>query len=69
MDYDKNVMTVVPIVFAVLATVAYGFRLYARKVAGVALWYDDLLMGIGLCISYGATASIIFCKPYQTSRR
>jgi hypothetical protein len=61
-DYEKYVMTAAPIVFAILATLAYLLRLYARRISAVALWYDDLLMGIGLCISYGATVSVIFSE-------
>ncbi|KAI9929526.1 hypothetical protein MW887_000999 [Aspergillus wentii] len=57
--YWKNVLTIVPIVGAALATVAYGLRLYSRRFTTGGLKIEDLLMGIGLVISYCATAFVV----------
>ncbi|KAJ5905986.1 uncharacterized protein N7473_002902 [Penicillium subrubescens] len=57
--YWKNVLIIVPIVGAGTATVVYLLRLYSRRLAAVGLLLEDLLMGIGLIISYCATAFVV----------
>lgn len=57
--YWKNVLIIVPIVGAGIATIVYLLRLYSRRLAAVGLLLEDLLMGIGLIISYCATAFVV----------
>ncbi|KAB8069689.1 hypothetical protein BDV29DRAFT_194694 [Aspergillus leporis] len=56
----KNVLTVVPIVGAALATLTYILRLVSCRISTVGLRLEDLLMGIGLILSYCATAFVIY---------
>ncbi|KAH8429215.1 uncharacterized protein LDX57_006882 [Aspergillus melleus] len=58
--YWKNVLTVVPIVGAALATISYALRLFSRKFTAAGFKLEDLLMGIGLLISYCATAFVVY---------
>ncbi|KAF3402757.1 hypothetical protein DPV78_004618 [Talaromyces pinophilus] len=55
-----DVLTVVPIVSAVLATLIYLLRLYSRRLGGSGFMIEDALMGIGLLLSYGATIFVIY---------
>lgn len=57
--YWKDVLTIVPIVGAGIATIIYLLRLYSRRLAAVGLLLEDILMGIGLLISYCATAFVV----------
>jgi hypothetical protein len=57
--YWKNVLTIVPIVGASLATVTYLLRLYSRRLTAAGFFLEDILMGIGLIISYCATAFVV----------
>lgn len=57
--YWKNVLTIVPIVGAGVATIIYLLRLYCRRLKAVGLLLEDYLMGAGLIISYCATAFVI----------
>lgn len=57
--YWKDVLIIVPIVGAGTATLVYLLRLYSRRLAAVGLLLEDLLMGIGLLISYCATAFVV----------
>lgn len=57
--YWKNVLTIVPIIGAGMATVVYLLRLYCRRMKAVGLFLEDYLMGAGLIISYFATAYVI----------
>lgn len=57
--YWKNVVTIVPIVGASTATFVYLLRLYSRRMAAIGLLLEDFLMGIGLIISYCATAFVV----------
>jgi hypothetical protein len=57
--YWKDVLIIVPIVGASTATIVYLLRLYSRRLAAVGLLLEDLLMGIGLIISYCATAFVV----------
>lgn len=52
-------MTIVPIVGASIATIVYLLRLYSRRMTAVGLLLEDILMGIGLIISYCATAFVV----------
>ncbi|KAE8370703.1 hypothetical protein BDV27DRAFT_140295 [Aspergillus caelatus] len=58
--YWKNVLTVVPIVGAAIATLTYILRLVSCRISTVGLRLEDLLMGIGLILSYCATAFVIY---------
>ncbi|CAG7989278.1 unnamed protein product [Penicillium nalgiovense] len=57
--YWKNVLTIVPIIGAVLATMTYLLRLYGRRMKAVGLHLEDYLMGAGLIISYCVTAFVV----------
>lgn len=57
--YWRNVLTIVPIVGAVVATLVYLLRLYCRRLKSLRLMVEDYLMGIGLIISYCATAYVL----------
>ncbi|KAJ5356675.1 hypothetical protein N7517_011284 [Penicillium concentricum] len=54
--YWKNVLTIVTIVGAGVATIIYLLRLYCRRMKAVGLQLEDYLMGVGLIISYCVTA-------------
>ncbi|PYH91578.1 integral membrane protein [Aspergillus ellipticus CBS 707.79] len=57
--YWKNVLTIVPICGAAVATVSYLLRLYSRRFTSAGLKLEDWLMGMGLLISYCATAFVV----------
>lgn len=57
--YWKNVLTIVPIVGAGVATITYLLRLYCRRVKRVGLLLEDYLMGAGLILSYCVTAFVV----------
>ncbi|PWY62242.1 integral membrane protein [Aspergillus eucalypticola CBS 122712] len=57
--YWKNVLTIVPIIGAALATVSYVLRLYSRRFTTAGLKVEDWLMGVGLILSYCATAFVV----------
>ncbi|RAK96803.1 uncharacterized protein BO80DRAFT_365557 [Aspergillus ibericus CBS 121593] len=57
--YWKNVLTIVPIVGAALATISYLLRLYSRRFTTAGLKLEDWLMGVGLILSYCATAFVV----------
>ncbi|KAF9253360.1 hypothetical protein LCP9604111_886 [Penicillium roqueforti] len=57
--YWKNVLTIVPIVGAGVATITYLLRLYCRRVKRVGLLLGDYLMGAGLILSYCVTAFVV----------
>ncbi|PYH82444.1 integral membrane protein [Aspergillus uvarum CBS 121591] len=57
--YWKNALTIVPIVGAAFATVTYALRLYSRRYTTAGLKLEDLLMGVGLILSYCATAFVV----------
>ncbi|KAB8077317.1 integral membrane protein [Aspergillus leporis] len=58
--YWKNVLTVVPIVGAAVATLSYILRLVSCRISTIGLRLEDFLMGIGLILSYCATAFVIY---------
>ena len=60
--YQKNITIAVPLVFAILSTLVYVVRLYARRTSAARIGVDDLLMGIGLLLSFGATAGVVWSK-------
>lgn len=61
--YWKNVLTIVPIVSSGVATIIYFLRLFARRVGGTRKWQlEDVLMGIGVLISYGATVFVVYSQ-------
>ncbi|KAI9924930.1 hypothetical protein MW887_006336 [Aspergillus wentii] len=55
----RNVLIVVPLLGAALATVFFFLRVYSRRVSGVGLKTEDFLAGIGLVASYGVTVCVI----------
>ncbi|GFG13385.1 hypothetical protein IFM5058_06420 [Aspergillus udagawae] len=57
--YWKDVLTIVPIVGASVATVTYLLRLYSRRLTAAGFFLEDILMGIGLILSYCATAFVV----------
>jgi hypothetical protein len=57
--YWKNVLTIVPIVGAGLATLVFLLRLYCRRMKAVRFQLEDYLMGVGLIISYCVTAFVV----------
>ncbi|KAE8359594.1 hypothetical protein BDV27DRAFT_135822 [Aspergillus caelatus] len=59
-QYWGNVVAVVPTVGAALATLIYVLRLIACRMSTVGWRLEDLLMGIGLILSYGVTAFVIY---------
>lgn len=64
--YWKNVLTIVPIVASGVATIIYGLRLFARRVGTSSGWQlEDLLMGIGVLVSYGATIFVVY-SPFTS---
>lgn len=77
-QYWGNVVAVVPTVGAALATLIYVLRLIACRMSTVGWRLEDLLMGIGLILSYGVTAFVIYseygmlanfsCSPRVNSR-
>jgi hypothetical protein len=60
--YWKNVLIIVPIIGAGLATITYLLRLYGRRMKAVGLYLEDYLMGAGLIISYCVTAFVVDSK-------
>ncbi|RAL13919.1 uncharacterized protein BO97DRAFT_29340 [Aspergillus homomorphus CBS 101889] len=57
--YWKNALIIIPIVGAVIATLTYVLRLYSRRITTAGLQLEDWLMGIGLILSYCATAFVV----------
>ncbi len=47
-EYWKNVLTVVPIVFAGLSTISYALRLFCRRLTHSDIKVEDYLMGVSL---------------------
>ncbi|KAI9038843.1 uncharacterized protein KD926_010176 [Aspergillus affinis] len=58
--YWGNVLTIVPVVGAAVATFVYILRLVACRMSTFGWRLEELLMGIGLFLSYGATAFVIY---------
>lgn len=64
--YWKNVLTIVPIVASGVATIIYGLRLFARRAGTSSGWQlEDLLMGIGVLVSYGAMIFVVY-SPFTS---
>ncbi|KAK1751006.1 hypothetical protein QBC47DRAFT_351784 [Echria macrotheca] len=50
--YNRRLFALVPtVIIMVLTVITYALRLYCRKRTAQKLWWDDLLMGIGVLIS------------------
>ena len=60
--YWGNVVAIVPTVGAALATLIYALRLIACRMSTVGWRLEELLMGIGLILSYGVTAFVIYSE-------
>ena len=58
--YQKSIVIAVPIVFAFLSTVVFVARLYARRFSASKFGIDDLLMAVGLLLSFGATTGVVW---------
>lgn len=58
----QDAQIIVPIVFAVLSTAIYGTRVYARRISKSRFGVDDVLMGVGLFLSYGLTISTVISE-------
>ncbi|KAH8883254.1 hypothetical protein GQ53DRAFT_753136 [Thozetella sp. PMI_491] len=59
--YWKNVLIAVPILFCALATASYILRIVCRRLNhGGSIKIEDVLMGIGLLLSYGVTAWTVY---------
>jgi hypothetical protein len=67
--YWKNVLTIVPIIGAAVATIIYLLRLYCRRMKALGFLLEDYLMGVGLIISYCATAFVIDSEHSSPSSR
>lgn len=61
-EYWAHVLTIVPILGAVVATLVYFIRLYSRWLGTASLAVDDALMGIGVLLSYGATVFVVYSE-------
>ena len=46
--YNRSLIIGVTTVILILAVVSYALRLYARRVSGARIWWDDCTIGIGL---------------------
>ncbi|KGO75536.1 hypothetical protein PITC_082430 [Penicillium italicum] len=57
--YWKNVLTIVPIVGAGVATMIYLLRLYCRRMKAVGFMLEDYLMGAGLIVSFALTGFVV----------
>lgn len=60
--YWKNVLTIVPIIGAALATLTFLLRLYCRRMKAAGFPLEDYLMGAGLIISFAVTAFVVDSK-------
>ncbi|GAB1191420.1 hypothetical protein APSETT444_000593 [Aspergillus pseudonomiae] len=65
--YWGNVVAIVPTVGAALATLIYALRLIACRMSTVGWRLEELLMGIGLILSYGVTAFVIYTSSAKES--
>lgn len=59
LTYWGYVMTAIAIVSSVFATIIYLLRLLSRHIARITLRSEDLLMGVGLLLSFVLTTTII----------
>ncbi|KAB8228163.1 uncharacterized protein BDW43DRAFT_304090 [Aspergillus alliaceus] len=59
-EYWGDVVTIVPTIGAATATLIYILRLVACRKYTVGCQLEDWLMGIGLVLSYGATAFVVY---------
>ncbi|EAW11020.1 uncharacterized protein ACLA_066560 [Aspergillus clavatus NRRL 1] len=57
--YWKNVLIIVPTIGAGLATLIYLLRLHARRLRHIGFLVEDVLMGIGLLLSYFLTGFVV----------
>ena len=67
-SYEKRITIAIPIVFSALATVVYLARLYARRMTAAKFGIDDVLMAVGLLLSFGATFSVVWGKLWSHFR-
>ena len=64
--YWKSVLIIVPIVASGVATIISGLRLFARRAGTSSGWQlGDLLMGIGVLVSYGAMIFVVY-SPFTS---
>lgn len=61
--YSRRIFALVPtIIILVLSILTYGLRVYCRKKTGQGIRSDDILMGIGLFISFEPAICEFLCK-------
>ena len=48
LSYNQNLIIAITTLVLVLAYVSYGLRLYARRVSGAKVWWDDYMIAAGL---------------------
>lgn len=61
-DYWKNVLIIVPIVCTAFATLCFILRIYSRLKVLRGLRVEDVLMGVGLILTSGVAACIVYCE-------
>lgn len=61
-DYWKNVLIIVPIVCTAFATLCFMLRIYSRLKVLRGLRVEDVLMGVGLILTSGVAACIVYCE-------
>ena len=67
--YWKNVLIIVPVVMCSLATLSYVLRLVCRGIVRApTIKTEDVLMGIGLLLSYGVTAFTVYSQSFPIAK-
>ena len=48
LTYNQNLIIAITTLVLALAYISYALRLYARRVSGAKVWWDDYMIGGGL---------------------
>ena len=48
LTYNQNLIIAITTLVLVLAYASYALRLYARRVSGAKVWWDDYMVAAGL---------------------
>lgn len=48
LSYNQNLIIAITTLVLILAYVSFGLRLYARRVSGAKVWWDDYTIAAGL---------------------